>query len=100
MGVLALAGLPGRGTIGADQGRRAHLRAAICPVYAGRDCRRGRSRCAGAHPSAAATGPRTTVTREGKWWSSTFTAPADPVLERVGGPARPAGAGDLCHRDR
>src|SRR6516225_9224004 len=67
---------------------RPHLRPPLCPVHPGRDCRRGRSRCAGAQPSAAAAGPQTAVTRQGKWWSRAFTAPADAVLERVDEPAR------------
>ena len=47
MGVLGLAGLPGQ-----RDGRTAsarccpHLCPPLCPVHAGRDCRRGRSRCA------------------------------------------------------
>ena len=45
MGVFGLAGLPGqRDGRPASDGRRPHLCPALCPVHAGRDCGRGRSR--------------------------------------------------------
>ena len=46
MGVLGLAGLSGQRDRGAaSDGSRAHLCPTLCAVHAGRDCRRGRSRC-------------------------------------------------------
>ena len=52
MDVLGLAGLPGqRDGSAASDGSGADLRPALCPVHAGRDCRRGRSRCARPRPS-------------------------------------------------
>ena len=47
MDVVRLAGLPGlRDRGAASDGRRPHLRPALCPVHAGRHRRGGRSRCA------------------------------------------------------
>ena len=55
MDLVGLAGLPGqRDRRPASDGRGPHLCPALCAVHPGRDCRRGRSRCAGpAHGTLA-----------------------------------------------
>ena len=66
MGLVGLAGLPGQRNGRAPSARRCpHLCPPLCPVHPGRDCRRGRSRCARPLVADGPSGSQNGPVREG-----------------------------------